>query len=170
MVPMLPATIVPITPTISDTRAPKISRLSTSRPWKSVPSSAARVGALDPERRLEDLGAGDRLGRVVGRDRRWRTPRSARTAPGSPAATPAIGRQSAASAAAGRRARRAAAGEDRVVCSVTKAMASPIWSGGCGGRCRRRGCRSIRLISTIMMPASMTTPCTSGKSRWKMPS
>jgi hypothetical protein len=31
---------VPITPTISETRAPKINRLSTSRPWKSVPSRA----------------------------------------------------------------------------------------------------------------------------------
>ena len=30
-VPMLPATIVPVTPTINDTRAPKISRLRTSR-------------------------------------------------------------------------------------------------------------------------------------------
>ena len=29
-----------MTPTISDTRAPKISRESTSRPWKSVPSRA----------------------------------------------------------------------------------------------------------------------------------
>src|SRR5262249_19640600 len=41
VVPMLPATIVPVTPTMSDTRAPKNSRLSTSRPWKSGPSSAA---------------------------------------------------------------------------------------------------------------------------------
>ena len=34
------ATMVPVTPTISDTRAPKISRLKTSRDWKSVPSNA----------------------------------------------------------------------------------------------------------------------------------
>src|SRR6266545_2744737 len=38
-VPMLPATSVPISPTISDTRAPWIKRLRMSRPWKSVPSS-----------------------------------------------------------------------------------------------------------------------------------
>src|SRR5881628_1319862 len=38
-VPMLPATSVPISPTISDTRAPWIRRLRMSRPWKSVPSS-----------------------------------------------------------------------------------------------------------------------------------
>src|SRR5437899_2755947 len=36
---MLPATSVPISPTISDTRAPWIRRLRMSRPWKSVPSS-----------------------------------------------------------------------------------------------------------------------------------
>src|SRR5580765_4304816 len=41
VVPMLPATIVPMTPTINETRAPKISRLRTSRPWKSVPRSAS---------------------------------------------------------------------------------------------------------------------------------
>src|SRR2546427_1623149 len=40
-VPMLPATSVPISPTISDTRAPWIRRLRMSRPWKSVPSSVA---------------------------------------------------------------------------------------------------------------------------------
>ena len=40
IVPMPPATIVPVTPTISETRAPKIKRLNTSRPWKSVPSRA----------------------------------------------------------------------------------------------------------------------------------
>src|SRR6266508_228706 len=38
-VPMLPATSVPISPTINDTRAPWIRRLRMSRPWKSVPSS-----------------------------------------------------------------------------------------------------------------------------------
>src|ERR1700720_2735770 len=40
---MLPATMVPVTPTISDTRAPKISRLKTSRDWKSVPRSACAL-------------------------------------------------------------------------------------------------------------------------------
>src|SRR5712692_11056835 len=44
-VPMLPATTVPIRPTTSDTRAPKMRRLRTSRPWKSVPS---RVAVLPP--------------------------------------------------------------------------------------------------------------------------
>src|SRR5215472_7197961 len=39
-VPMLPATMVSITPTINDTRAPKIRRLNRSRAWKSVPSNA----------------------------------------------------------------------------------------------------------------------------------
>ena len=47
VVPMLPATMVPITPTISDTRAPKISRLSTSRLWKSVPSRARVLPPVD---------------------------------------------------------------------------------------------------------------------------
>src|SRR5688500_3891085 len=37
---MPPATSVPMSPTISDTRAPWISRLRMSRPWKSVPSGA----------------------------------------------------------------------------------------------------------------------------------
>ena len=40
---MLPATMVPVTPTISDTRAPKINRLNTSRLWKSVPRSACAL-------------------------------------------------------------------------------------------------------------------------------
>src|ERR1700720_4184974 len=40
---MLPATMVPVTPTISDTRAPKIKRLKTSRDWKSVPRSACAL-------------------------------------------------------------------------------------------------------------------------------
>ena len=47
VVPMLPATMVPITPTMSDTRAPKISRLSTSRLWKSVPSKACMLPPAD---------------------------------------------------------------------------------------------------------------------------
>ncbi len=42
-VPMPPATRVPISPTISDTRAPWISRLRMSRPWKSVPSGVATL-------------------------------------------------------------------------------------------------------------------------------
>src|SRR5829696_8554036 len=41
LVPMPPATIVPMTPTISETRAPCSRRLNMSRPWKSVPSRAA---------------------------------------------------------------------------------------------------------------------------------
>src|SRR5438105_8405203 len=45
VVPMPPATTVPMTPTSSDTRRPKISRERTSRPWKSVPS---RAGGLAP--------------------------------------------------------------------------------------------------------------------------
>ena len=40
---MPPATRVPISPTISDTRAPKISRLKMSRLWKSVPSGVAKL-------------------------------------------------------------------------------------------------------------------------------
>ena len=47
VVPMLPATMVPSTPTISDTRAPKIRRLSTSRLWKSVPSSQCMLPPAD---------------------------------------------------------------------------------------------------------------------------
>ena len=47
MVPMPPATMVPMTPTSSETRAPKISRLSTSRPWKSVPSKARVLPPVD---------------------------------------------------------------------------------------------------------------------------
>src|SRR5512132_4188662 len=42
---MLPATSVPMSPTISDTRVPWIRRLRMSRPWKSVPSG---VAALPP--------------------------------------------------------------------------------------------------------------------------
>src|SRR5712692_3297376 len=42
-VPMLPATSVPISPTISDTRAPWIRRLRMSRPWKSVPSGVVQL-------------------------------------------------------------------------------------------------------------------------------
>src|SRR6266851_7360940 len=44
-VPMPPATSVPMRPTRSETRAPKMRRLRTSRPWKSVPS---RVAVLPP--------------------------------------------------------------------------------------------------------------------------
>src|SRR5262245_37388850 len=40
---MQPATSVPVSPTISDTREPKIRRLSTSRPWKSVPNRACAL-------------------------------------------------------------------------------------------------------------------------------
>src|SRR5688572_645675 len=38
---MAPATSVPMRPTMSETRAPWISRLRMSRPWKSVPSGAS---------------------------------------------------------------------------------------------------------------------------------
>ncbi len=42
-VPIAPATMVPVRATISEIRAPYISRLSTSRPRKSVPSGALRL-------------------------------------------------------------------------------------------------------------------------------
>src|SRR5438093_10698428 len=42
-VPRLPATSVPISPTISDTRAPWIRRLRMSRPRKSVPSGVIEL-------------------------------------------------------------------------------------------------------------------------------
>ena len=101
-----------------------------------------RVGALDPERRLEDLGAGDGLGRVVRRDRigehreqnerHQDRQRQYRQLAGEPQPAPPQAKF----------ARPRGAGEDRLVWFSDEGHVPPIWSAGCGGRYRRRGCRS----------------------------
>src|SRR6185295_3468081 len=96
-VPRPPATSVPISPTISDTRAPWIRRLRMSRPRKSVPRG---VTELPPS---IQRGGSNTLAPLTGSVGSWGAMRSAKIA--SIGASPSVVRAAASRPVAGGRAR-----------------------------------------------------------------
>ena len=66
--------------------------------------------------------------------------------------------------------RASAAARARAACRRDGCHRHPYLASRIRGSMKAYRMSTTRLIPTIMKPAMITTPCTSGKSRWKMPS
>src|SRR5262249_25504140 len=125
-----------------------------------------QASAVHPERRHEHLGALHRHGRIVGRDQIGEQRNDDEPAQDDDRHQRRLAGRFDDGAEPARR--RPSRYEPGVRGNAPHVL--PPREGGLGGSMKAYRMPTNGLMPTIITPAMTTTPCTSGKSRWKMPS